>query len=66
MSDDLPFANRDKKPVKGGERVEVQVPWADTVHWGTVLSVLDTQFTYEDDDSGETFFCPYDGDWKKL
>lgn len=60
----IPFSTKDKKPVKEGTRVLVPVHWAGTVHEGTVQAVLDTQFTYVEDETGQVFFCPYDGDWK--
>ena len=63
---EIPFQNKNKKPVKEGDRITVSMIFEDqdARYPGTVQSVLDTQFTFTLDAYEGTFFCNYDGDWK--
>lgn len=54
-----------KKPSSGG-RVRIFDPWTETTRHGVVQSILDTQFTYVDDEDGHTYFCTYNGDWQEV
>jgi hypothetical protein len=53
-----------KKRPEEGDRVLVQCFWSDTERIGTVQSLLNTQFTWVDQDNGQTFFTNYNGEWK--
>lgn len=53
-----------KKRPEEGDRVLVQCFWSDTERIGVVDSLLDIQFTWVDQDNGQTFFTNYNGEWK--